>query len=143
MALTVDSREPIEDRESIQTRGKPKLDILAERQHERDTYGRLLPGHSSLTAKGKPEHYVERIGRNMGLTATLRMYMESEDPDRPGYTVRFSFIEAIVRSAMRGNATMACEVLNRLEGKVADKLITTEIKGWSAVPSAAVGEELT
>ncbi|HYE21210.1 MAG TPA: DUF5681 domain-containing protein [Tepidisphaeraceae bacterium] len=63
-------------------------------------------------------------GRPKGesLTATLRRVLEEVDPKHPDATMGERLVRMVVKHAKRGNAAIIKEIIERVDGKIPDKL---------------------
>lgn len=70
---------------------------------------------------------------SISLTARLRKLMEGDTlrgrAIPKGQTVADAFVEACVRYAMAGKSSYAKEIWERVEGKVADRVVVTDERG--------------
>lgn len=84
----------------------------------RDESGRYVKGHSANPG-GRP------AGR-LSLTSKLKKILSQQDPKHPDKTNADTVMEVAVLAAKTGEFRFFQEILNRVDGKVADKLDLNE-----------------
>ncbi len=111
---------------------------MTDREEHRDKSGRFAPGNKF----GAENHFKPgNPGRPKGtITSRLAELLESELPGQDGKTLADAVARVVVQEAVKGNAKFVQMLMDRVEGKVPDR-----IAGPKGEPIAGVGvlEHLT